>query len=81
MNNPYRPKAMFQVVYEEPHTSFGGHTVWSTHETRVFADDEIDAECKVADRHPNGYGFWAINCKDLEKYPNAPHSLTWHGSY
>jgi phage major head subunit gpT-like protein len=72
---------MFQVVYEEQHTTADGLTVWHTHEARVFADDEVDAECKVADRHPNGYGFWAINCKDLEKYPTAPHSRTWYGNY
>lgn len=64
--------AMYQVVYwEDTHL----------HETRVFADDELNAECKVADRHPNGYGFWAIASKDVANYPNSPHSTVWHGSY
>lgn len=81
MSNPYNHKAMFQVLYQEPHTSFNGRDiVWSNHETRVFAEDEVDAECKVADRHPNGYGFWAINCKDLDT-SDTPHCKTWRGSY
>lgn len=26
----------------------------------VIAEDELDACCKVADRHPHGYGFEAV---------------------
>lgn len=81
MNAQNKPKDLFQVVFQEPHISIGGNTVWEQHETRVFAVDEIDAECRVADRHPNGYGFWAIKAKDLDNYPDANHQKVWLGSY
>jgi hypothetical protein len=79
--NTYKKNGMFQVHYYTRHETIDGRFVDHQHETRVFADNEIDAECKVADRHPDGFAFWAVNCKDLGKLPNLPHSLTWSGSY
>lgn len=71
----------YQVVYWTQESGFTGNQVDVLHETRVAAADEIDAECMVADRHPDGYGFWAIASRDVPKYPNTPHSTVWHGSY
>ena len=75
----YKKNGMFQVHYYERHKTVDGRFVDHQHETRVFADDEIDAECKVADRHPNGFAFWAVNVKDITH--DMPHVKTWCGSY
>lgn len=73
--------AFYQVIYWTPEIGISGNIVNTIHETRVAADDEIDAECIVADRHPDGYGFWAVASKDVPNNPHLPHSVTWSGSY
>lgn len=75
----YQKNGMYQVRYCTPFKTVDGRLVDHWHETRVFANDEVDAECKVADMHPDGYAFWAVNVKDITH--DMPHAKTWSGSY
>jgi hypothetical protein len=63
MKNCYTPKYLFTVEWSELFRDCLGN-LREEHriDERVFALDEEEACCKVADKNPDGYGFMARRC-------------------